>query len=1034
MFCDVVDSTTFAGQLDPEDFRAMMERYHTTCTTVSERYGGHVAQYMGDGLLVYFGWPQAHEDDARRAVHAGMALVTAIRDLGRELLQDFGIRLAIRVGIHTGLVVVGAETGASPYGQLAVGVTPHLAAKIQHLAAPDAVVLSATTYDLVQGYFVCAPLGEHHLPGTTAPGVLYQVRGVSGAHGRLDLVAPPQRSPFVGREVERAMLRERATQVQQGLGQVVLLSGEAGIGKSRLVQEVTTACEAEDFAYLDCRCSPYAQHTALHPVIAWLQRSIEDDAETPMAERLVRLEAFVGQAGLDLPESLPLVAALLHLPLPEARYPALQLTPQRQRQRTLETLLALVLGLADRQPVVLVVEDLHWSDPTTLEWLGLVVDQGPTAPIFTLLTCRPTFASPWSGRTHVTLLPVPPLAAPQVTQMVQWLGEDQLSVVQRQQIVTQADGVPLFIEEVTKFVLAAQRLHGQTGWHASNSMAPEVAIPATLQDSLMARLDQLGPAKNTAQLGATIGREFPAALLQAVTPLDEDVVRQDLTQLVEAELLYQRGVGATAVYQFKHALIQEAAYASLLRRTRQHYHQHIAQVLEAQFPETVATQPELLAQHYTAAGLSEQAIAYWQRAGQHALQRSAHLEASAHLRQGLAMLTTLPETLARRQQELDLQVVLGSALMATQGYGSPDMERAYARARELCAQMGNPPQLFPVLRGVLVYCLVQGQIRTATHIGEQLLQLAQAHTDPELLLVAHYAMGLVWCYRGEPAAAQTYHRQALGIVTPQEHQPLTGRYGSDLRVSAQCHLALELWQLGYPDQALQHRQAMHTLVQAMSHAYSLVLALFYTAVLHQWRCEVRAVHEQAEALTTLTIEQGIAHWRARGTVLHGWALAMQGQNGAGIAAMRQGLATCLDMGDKLWQPYFLGLLAEAYGAGGHPDEGLEVLAEALAVMDTTEARFSEAEFYRLKGTLLLKQAVPDATQAEACFQQALTVARHQQAKAWELRAAMSLARLWQQQGKRADARELLAPIYGWFTEGFETADLQEARVLLTTLS
>src|SRR5215470_4052356 len=624
MFCDVIDSTTLAGQLDPEDFRAVMVRYHATCTEVIERYGGHVAQYLGDGLLVYFGWPRAHEDDARRAVHAGVALVTAVRNLGNELDQNFGIRLTIRIGMDTGLVVVGEEAGDTPYSQLAVGAPPNLAAKIQGLAAPETIVISTATYALVQGYFVCESLGEHYLPGTTAPSVLYQVRGVSGARGRLDLTAPPQRTRFVGREVELAVLRERAAQVRQGLGQVVLLSGEAGIGKSRLVQEVTTALAADGFICLEFCCSPYAQHTALHPVIEWLQRCIQDNAETPVSERLARLEDFLHQARLDLQESLPLVAALLSLPLPEARYPALHLTPHQHRQRTLETLVALLLARAEQQPVLLVVEDLHWSDPTTLEWLGLVMDQGPTASIFTLLTCRPTFASPWGGRTHVTLLAVQRLASQQVTQMVQWLGEDRLSAAQRQHIVTQTDGIPLFVEEVAKLVLATHQLHGHTDQQESASAGPALRIPVTLQDSLMARLDQLGPAKSTAQLGATIGRECPAALLWAVTSLDEDVVRQDLKQLVDAELLYQRGVGATAVYVFKHALIQEVAYASLLRQTRQHYHQRITQVLETQFPETVATQPELLAHHALCGEAWDKALAYARQAGEKAMARSAY--------------------------------------------------------------------------------------------------------------------------------------------------------------------------------------------------------------------------------------------------------------------------------------------------------------------------------------------------------------------------------------------------------------------------
>ena len=523
------------------------------------------------------------------------------------------------------------------------------------------------------------------------------------------------------------------------------------------------------------------------------------DSDTSVPERLARLEALVQQARLDCQESLPLLASLLHLDLPEGRYPALQLTPHQQRQRTLETLLALVLGLADRQPVLLLVEDLHWIDPTTLEWLGLIVDQGPTAPLCTLLTCRPTFVSPWSGRTHVTLLTVPRLASPQVAQMVQWLGGDRLSAAQVQHIVRQTDGVPLFVEEVTKFVLAAQRLQGHPGGSAS---APAVPIPATLRDSLMARLDQLGPAKGTAQLGATIGREFPYALLQAVTPLDEDLLRQDLTQLVEAELLYQRGVGATAVYQFKHALIQEAAYASLLRRTRQHYHQHIAQVLETQFPDTVATQPELLAQHYTEAGLTEQAIPYWQRAGQQASDRSAYLEAISHFTTGIELLKTLPETPEHTQQALTLHIALGAALQIAKGIAGLEVEHAYTRARELCQQVGETPELIPFLFGLWRFYMGRPQLQTARELGETLLRLAQPAHDPALVVNAHYAIGATWHLLGALPAARQHLEEAIARYTPDQHRAPLFRMGQDLGVSCRGYAASTLWLLGYPVQAL----------------------------------------------------------------------------------------------------------------------------------------------------------------------------------------------------------------------------------------
>jgi class 3 adenylate cyclase/predicted ATPase len=1034
LFCDLVDSTTLAGQLDPEDFRDVLGRYHAACTAVIQRYGGQVAQYLGDGLLVYFGWPQAQEDAARRAVHAGLALLTAIRDLGTGLDQDYGIRLALRIGIHTGLVVVGGGAGEPQHSQLAVGATPHLAAKIQGLAAPETVVISAATAALVQGYFVCEPVGEHLLPGTSAPSTLYRVCGASGARGRLDVAAPQQLTPFVGRAAELAVLRERLGQVRQGQGQAILLSGEAGMGKSRLVQQVKTALVADGFTLLEYWGSPYTQHTTLHPVVEWLQGFVHSDGEPSGPARLARLEAVVQQAGLDLPTHLPLLAALLSLDLPAVRYPVLQLTPQRQRQRTLETLLALVLGRAAQQPVLVIVEDLHWLDPTTLEWLGLVIAQGPTAPLLTLLTCRPSFTSPWGTRTHLTHLTLPRLTAPQVTQMVQWLGGDRLLAAQVQHIVTQTDGVPLFVEEVTKFVLAAQRLQDPTSRSVSGSAALEVAIPVTLRDALMARLDQLGPAKDTAQLGAIIGREFPVALLQAVTPLDEDAVNQDLQQLVAAELLYQRGVGATAVYQFKHALIQEVAAASLLRRTRQQYHQQIAQVLEAQFPDIMAAQPELLAHHYTEAGLYDHAVPYWHRAGQHASDRSAHVEAISHFTTGIELLKALPETPERTQQALALYIALGAALQMAKGLAAPEVEHAYTQARTLCQQVGETPQLVPVLSGLWRYYIARPQLLSCRELGETLLHLAQHAHDPALSVTAHYALGITWFCLGMLPAARTHLEAGIAHYIPTHRHALTFRMAQDLGVVCGLYAAMTLWLLGYPEQALTRLHEALALAHELSHLYSLAIARCYAAIASQFRRDVSAVHEQAEAAVTLSTEHGFPLYAAMGTSLRGWKLAMQGQGEHGLSQVRQGTTAWRATGAALFVPYFCTLLAEVYAYLGHPKDGLQALSEASILVEQHEERWCEAVIYRLRGVLLLKQSETPQAEAEAWLQRALDVARRQQAKSLELRAAMSLARLWQQQGKRAAARELLASIYGWFTEGFETADLQEAKALLGQLA
>jgi predicted ATPase len=652
-----------------------------------------------------------------------------------------------------------------------------------------------------------------------------------------------------------------------------------------------------------------------------------------------------------------------------------------------------------------------------------------------VLTFRPEFEPPWPTRSHMTPIILNRLERPQVEALITHLsGGKALSAEVVEHIVAKTDGVPLYVEELTKMLLESDLLREETDAYVLTGPLLSVAIPDTLQDSLMARLDQMHTAKEVAQLGAVLGREFPYEMLQAISSQDDEALQAGLAQLVEAELLYQRGRPPRARYLFKHALIQDAAYASLLKSTRQWVHQQIAQVLETRFPEVVETQPELVAHHCTEAGQDATAISYWQRAGQRAIERSAHVEAIAHLGQGLAVLTPLPETPERLQQELDLQIALGPALIATKGAAAPEVERTYARAQELCQQLGDTLQLFPVLRGLMLYYINRGSVQRAHQLGEQLLRLAQFQNDPAFLMLAHYMLGIVLFQRGEPASARTRHTQALAIYNTQAHRALAVHYGTDLGVASCSWLSLELWQLGYPDQALEHSVATRTLAQEVSHLYSLAFSQAYAALLHQYRREVQAIHEQAESVMTIATEEVFAIRLAQGIVLHGWALAMQGQNESGIATIRQGLASALATGDNFYRPYFLGLLADAYREGGHSEEGLNVMDEVAAVMETTELHWYEAELHRLKGELLLQQSSENATEAETCFHQALDIARQQEAKSWELRAAMSLARLWQSQDKRQNAHDLLAPVYGWFTEGFDTADLQEAKGLLEALS
>jgi predicted ATPase len=970
-----------------------------------------------------------------RAVHASLALLAALKPLNEtQLAPRYGVRVQVRLGVHTGMAVIGDMGGGDRHEQLAMGDTPNIAARLQGLATPDTVVLSAITARLVQRRFALEPLGTHQLKGVTEPLQVFQVLGVPDSADDEEAATPGRAIVLVGRDEELGLLRRRWEQSKEGLGQVVLIRGEAGIGKSSLVETLRAQVRREGLTRVTVRCSPYHTTSALYPVIEHVQRVCQVQRDDTPAAKLDRLERALRTYSPPLEDIVPLFAALLAVPLPEARYPAVRLTPQQQKQQTYDALVAWMLEEAERQPVLVVWEDLHWADPSTLEYLGLLLDQVPTAAILTLLTFRPEFVPPWPSRSHLTPLVLTRLERPQVEALITQRARGKpLPADVVQHIVAKTDGVPLYVEELTTMLLTSPLLREEADQYVLTGPLRTVAIPDTLQDALMARLDQLTTAKEVAQLGAVLGREFPYALLAAITPQDEDTLHAGLAQLVAAELLYQRGRPPRARYIFKHALIQDAAYASLLKSTRQHVHQQIAQVFETRFPALVETQPELVAQHYAAAGCPEQAIGYWQQAGQHALQRSAHLEAISHLTRGLELLAALPDTAERLQHELRVQTTLGTALMAAKGQGAPEVGQAYARARELCRQIGETPQLFPILFGLYRFHLVRAEYQTAREQAEEYLRLAQRVDDPARRLEAQFALGGSLYCLGDVTAARAHLEQGIALYDSQEHHALALHLGIDPGVWCLAYAALALWALGYPDQALRRSHEALTLAQTLSHPPSLAATFFYVALTQCFCREAHAVRERAEAAMALASAQALPQWWAVGTILRGWALAMQGQGEEGLAQLRQGLAAWRAMGAGLTVSYYLALLAEVYGHAGQAEEGLRLLAEALAHVDTTGERFYAAEVYRLTGELLLRQATPDAAQAETCWHQALDIARHQQAKSWELRAALSLSRLWQQQGKRDEARDLLAPIYGWFTEGFDTADLQEAKGLLEEL-
>jgi class 3 adenylate cyclase/predicted ATPase len=1037
MFCDLVESTALSAKLDPEDLREVVRAYQQASAEVIDRYEGYIAQYLGDGLLVYFGYPQAHEDDAQRAVHAGLEIVAAIGALNAELEQDKNVELAVRVGVHTGLVVVGEMGGGGKQEQLAVGETPNIAARIQGLAESNTVVISGATADLAKGAFVLEDLGAHGLKGVAEPVPVARILGPVGERIEEDELVP-DRIPLVGRDEEVGLLRRRWEQSKEGLGQVVLINGEAGIGKSALVETVRAHVMREGLPRIIFHCSPYHTHSAHYPVIVHMERLFGLEPDDSPETKLGKLEEVLAKYSFPLEEIVSLFAGLLSIPLPE-RYPVPTRTPQQQKQQTQDALVAWLLEKAERQPLLTVWEDLHWADPSTLEILGLLIDQVPTAPMLSVLTFRPEFVPSWPARSHMTPLTLNRLERPQVEAMLEHLaGGKALPAEVVEHIVDRTDGVPLFIGELTKMLLESDLLREEPDHYALTGPLSEVTIPATLQDSLMARLDRVPTVREVAQLGAVLGREFAYEILRELTTIEESALQEQLAQLVNVELLYQRGRPPRARYFFKHALIHDEAYASLLRSTRQQYHRQIAQLLEEQFPDLVETQPELVAHHYTEAGLNEHAVGYWQRAGQRAAGRSANAEAMRQCKKGLETLSTLPDSPERARQELTLQTTLGLALVATKGYAAEEIEQTYARARELCQQVRNTSQLSLVLRGLQIFYSVRGDMHTARELSEQLLTLAQGQDDRALLAGAHVARGEVLLFLGELASAREDLEQGRGLyeAQPQRFEDWPGAHPG---VNCLVISAFVLWLLGYPDQALHRIHEGLTLAQELPLPYSLALAKAQTAWLHQFRRDPSAALEQAEGAVTLATDHGFKYVVAAATPFRDWALAAQGRGGEGMAQMRQGLAAYQATGAQMRLPCLLASGAEVCGKNGEAKEGLVVLAEGFRVINKSGERVWEAELHRLKGELTLQSGDQSSEsgvqeEAEECFQQALGVARRQQAKSLELRAATSLSRLWQHQGKRVEARELLGGIYDWFTEGFDTADLKEAKALLEDLS
>ena len=1017
LFCDLVGSTELSTQLDPEEWRDVVAVYQRTAAATVARFGGHVAKYLGDGVLACFGYPQAHEDDAERCVRAGLAIVDAVRALtpGTNGLAANHLALHVRVGIHTGLSVI-ADAGhkADLFGE-----TPNIAARLQALAAPDTVIFSGATLRLVRGIFILEELGAEGLKGVAEALDLYRAVRPSGVRSRLD-VAAGRLTPFVGRDVELATLVDRWERAADGQGQNVLVIGEPGVGKSRLAYQLRERLTNVPHTWLECRATPYTEGTPFFPVIELVQQGLAFTPDDTARDKLDKIAAGLTLMNLLSPEAPLLMAAFLGLPHPET-YPVLQMSPELQRRKTMDLLAAWNLALGEGQPLVLLVEDLHWCDLSTLELIGRIIEQSATSRVLFIGTARPEFSPPWPPRSNLSLLQLARLTKRQALEIVKAIGGAGLSPEVLQTIVTRGDGVPLYIEELTKAVVDPGAARGVE------------AIPATLADSLMARLDRLSSAKDVAQHAAVLGREFSYALLAATAGLEDAALQHGLTRLIEAEVLFARGVPPTATYTFKHALVQEAAYGSLLKRTRKELHQAVVRALVTGFPERAAAEPEVVARHAEAAGLTDEAITYYQRAGEQALTKSAHEEAIGQLRKAISLLAGLPQGPERDAREVSLQLVLGTSLGAVRGYAHGETGAAYERALALGERSGQVVQLAWALIGLSAFRTTAGELERAIALAERALALSRETRQPELLATVHQQLGAQRYYQGRFAAALAHSEQTIAWSESVPDRAITLRYSEDVGVSAHAYAAWSLFNLGWPDRARVRVQEAVALARALAHPFSLVMAMFYDTVVHWLRGAVEAQRDAAAQVISLSEVQGFPLWLGVGHAWHGAARAALGAGAEAVDEVRDGLARAAATGSQAGAPALLELLAETHAAAGQPAEALSMVDMGLSVAAQTGQHLFDANLHRLKGELVLAAEHPHIADAEDLFRRALDIARAQEARSFELRTGSSLSRLLRDQGRRGEARALLAPLYAWFTEGFDARDLIEAKTLLDDL-
>jgi class 3 adenylate cyclase/predicted ATPase len=1022
LFCDLVGSTALSVRLDPEDLRNILSEFQKRCGNAIRRYDGHIARFLGDGVLAYFGYPMAHEDDAERAANAALDVVESISEMGA-----LG-RLEVRVGIATGMVVVGDLIGEGPAREFAlVGEAPNLAARLQQLAQPNQILVAPHTSRLLGGLFELEDLGKFDVKGFGRQIQVQRLVKASAIGSRFEARHSSHLTPLVGRDRELALLNSRYKTAVQGNGQLVLISGEPGIGKSRLVMALRSGLAGQEYDLISLQCSSYHTSSAWYPLIRLLEDEAGIGRDTPPELRLERLERLLETHLQKQSQSVvPLLAALLSIPT-FGRYPNLELSPQQQKNRTFAALISLLEARVRRRPVLFVLEDVHWIDPSSMELLERLRDCMAGWRMLAILLFRPEFTLPWSEDPRVTMLTIDRLSHNQVMSMIASVaGTDVLGHDVANEIAAKTDGVPLFIEEMTKAVLEASPLADGGRAAAQQSV---FTVPDTLHDSLMARLDQLSSMKTVAQAAAAIGRQFSLDLLEAIVPLPQRDVRHAIHRLLASGLVFRDGPSRNRTYMFKHALVQDEAYASLLRDQRRALDVEIAETLCTKFATIADAAPEIVAFHFTRAGRSQSGINYWQKAAKRAGERSAYLEAGTHLQSAIDLLSDLPLTQDRDRLELQLQQALGSALAAGKGFGASETIHAFHRALELCGRLPNSPETFSVLNGMTSVYVVRGEYEQSRDLAEDLLTRARQQKDPTPMLMGHRALGMSLFLIGQLAVARDELCKSLELYDEGRHGPLALIFSQDFKVTALAYLALTRLLLGDVDGGVACGRDAVAHAEHLRHPHSVCYALAFLAGAFVLCRDPQAANEVANRVVAMSREYGFPLWLAGGQMMGGWALVEHGQIDGGVAEIRHSIHALESTGANVWVHFARYLLAHALGKAGQPKQALEAIDQILRQIASTRGRWYEPDLHRLKGDLLMELG-ENPSVAEACYERGILVAKRQGAWLWHLRAATRLGALWRSQGKVKEARALLSPLFAGSSNKNAVADLQDAKLVL----